>query len=613
VPLRRKALPGAGSAPIDPDEARDERDADAMAERAVGAPGDRGGARTPAGAGAQSPAVANAAGGLVVDDDARTLTAGQMRKSDLLEQIRARACAEADQEMEAAGRSTRGCPFVERMLSGFGSRDARALERAIRRYAPESRDVADAQQYVPVVSARIRAGVVTWVRTGAMPDVPEELRVTALGSGAGVVGALGAVAGAVAGLGRAIRGLFFAEAPGGARAGADAAALHDRLGPGRALDGDVRSRMETAFGARFGSVRIHDDAEAAALSSDLNARAFTVGQHVAFGGGEYRPGNPVGDALLAHELAHTLQQPAVARGAAPARAPEPEVEGEADAAAAEAVGAMWGGAPTERIRKRPRAHGGLRLSRCGGAAAQLARTPRPAAPVPAWQNRPEMEVPLRAAVAALWASPVDVDHNTAANLVAGHPPVYGTDELIPATDSLGRRRQGRCTLPDPERNLVPDASWREVDCSNPGGLTDRGADRNNPIIILNSPALLRRAAEGFEDLQLADLKNTLVHEMNHATNAPREDLDTDVDFGYYKSEFTARWVSPQFRRFTQENERAEAIRDDILNAPGDGYRSIKFDYRHDAAFRRRVDGYRRPDEGMRLSNVWPPPAPRPLP
>lgn len=101
--------------------------------------------------------------------------------------------------------------------------------------------------------------------------------------------------------------------------------------------------------------------------------------------------------------------------------------------------------------------------------------------------------------------------------------------------------------------------------------------------------------------------------MNHATNAPREDLDTDVDFGYYKSEFTARWVSPQFRRFTQENERAEAIRDDILNAPGDGCRSIKFDYRHDAAFRRRVDGYRRPDEGMRLSNVWPPPAPRPLP
>lgn len=77
VPLRRKALPGAGSPPIDPDEARDERDADAMAERAVGAPGDRGGARAPAGADAQSPAVANAAGGLVVDDDARTVTAGR--------------------------------------------------------------------------------------------------------------------------------------------------------------------------------------------------------------------------------------------------------------------------------------------------------------------------------------------------------------------------------------------------------------------------------------------------------------------------------------------------------------------------------------------------------
>jgi hypothetical protein len=88
---------------------------------------------------------------------------------------------------------------------------------------------------------------------------------------------------------------------------------------GRPLDAATRSSFEPAFGADFSGVRIHDDAEAARLSNQLNARAFTHGEHIFFGAGNYQPGDAPGRQLLAHELTHTLQQGA-ARPAATQRA-----------------------------------------------------------------------------------------------------------------------------------------------------------------------------------------------------------------------------------------------------------------------------------------------------
>lgn len=80
------------------------------------------------------------------------------------------------------------------------------------------------------------------------------------------------------------------------------------LGPGRSLDGAARRRLESATGSDLGAVRVHDDHAAATAAAFHSARAFTIGDHVAFGAGEYRPGTLVGDAMLAHEVAHTLQQ-----------------------------------------------------------------------------------------------------------------------------------------------------------------------------------------------------------------------------------------------------------------------------------------------------------------
>lgn len=96
---------------------------------------------------------------------------------------------------------------------------------------------------------------------------------------------------------------------------------------GEALHAGERAAMEARFGADFGDVRVHADAAAASAARGLGATAFTVGEHIAFAAGAYRPGSEPGRALLAHELTHVLQQraaaPALQRQDAPAAATPP--------------------------------------------------------------------------------------------------------------------------------------------------------------------------------------------------------------------------------------------------------------------------------------------------
>lgn len=82
---------------------------------------------------------------------------------------------------------------------------------------------------------------------------------------------------------------------------------------GEPLDPSVRAFMEPRFGHDFSRVRVHTDARAVESARALRARAYTVGQHIAFGAGEYRPHLMEGRRLLAHELTHTLQQRAGTR------------------------------------------------------------------------------------------------------------------------------------------------------------------------------------------------------------------------------------------------------------------------------------------------------------
>lgn len=85
-------------------------------------------------------------------------------------------------------------------------------------------------------------------------------------------------------------------------------ALESRIraaGSGRALESGLRRSMETAFGADFGSVRVHTDS---AVAPQIGATAFTHGSDIHFASGTYEPGTPSGQRLIAHELTHTLQQ-----------------------------------------------------------------------------------------------------------------------------------------------------------------------------------------------------------------------------------------------------------------------------------------------------------------
>jgi Domain of unknown function (DUF4157) len=78
--------------------------------------------------------------------------------------------------------------------------------------------------------------------------------------------------------------------------------------PGQSLDSGTRSFFESRTGHDFGQVRIHNDAKAGRSAGAVNALAYTVGKDVVFGPGQYNPTSPSGKWLLAHELAHVMQQ-----------------------------------------------------------------------------------------------------------------------------------------------------------------------------------------------------------------------------------------------------------------------------------------------------------------
>jgi hypothetical protein len=116
------------------------------------------------------------------------------------------------------------------------------------------------------------------------------------------------------------------------------AAVHEVLrSPGQPLDAPTRAFMEPRFGHSFADVRVHADAPSARSAAAVGARAYAVGTDVVFGAGSYAPASAEGRRLIAHELAHVVQQsgtspatlsPSLEMG--PAEAPE---EREADAVA----------------------------------------------------------------------------------------------------------------------------------------------------------------------------------------------------------------------------------------------------------------------------------------
>jgi hypothetical protein len=96
--------------------------------------------------------------------------------------------------------------------------------------------------------------------------------------------------------------------PAGATAPPATSAAVPAPGTGAPLAADVRAFFEPRFDRDFGAVRIHTGAHAAASAHSLNALAYTRGRDIVFGESQYAPGTSAGRRLLAHELAHVVQQ-----------------------------------------------------------------------------------------------------------------------------------------------------------------------------------------------------------------------------------------------------------------------------------------------------------------
>lgn len=287
---------------------------------------------------------------MLVEDDAALVAAGQIRKGEFLAQVRSAVCEVVDGVFAGTGRNAIDCSYVARVFPVLENRSAAALESILRRFGPDLGPSASATDYIPFILDRVRLTAMEWLITGDVTGLPAGLpKVTNRQPAAAAETMFDAAETEVAPV------QFDAER--GGAASANPRGVQRALGAGVALDGGVSGRMSAAFGRDFSGVRVHTDGHAGGLSRQLHARAFTVGDHVAFAPGQYRPGTIEGDALIAHELAHVLQQ---GRGLAGSGA-EVALERDADRSAASVVAKLWTGEGTGSA---PQLHAGLSLQRC---------------------------------------------------------------------------------------------------------------------------------------------------------------------------------------------------------------------------------------------------------
>jgi hypothetical protein len=86
------------------------------------------------------------------------------------------------------------------------------------------------------------------------------------------------------------------------------ARIHSAHGSGAPLPRETRAFFEPRLGADLSNVRVTAGSQASSVARQLNARAFTVGNNITFGAGQYQPSSSDGKRLIAHELTHVIQQ-----------------------------------------------------------------------------------------------------------------------------------------------------------------------------------------------------------------------------------------------------------------------------------------------------------------
>ncbi|MCC6999837.1 MAG: DUF4157 domain-containing protein [Deltaproteobacteria bacterium] len=281
--------------------------------------------------------------------------APQVTKAAFLADLKTQILASATEVLGSLW-AIAGCPYIESWFASHASDPATTIEAMAKRYSGLTTAVAPTD-YLPPILARLRGGILRW-RDGQ--DVGGEL------SAFGLAGAAQAATATQPGPAGAAPGT--AQAKLGASSGASPNDIARELGPGAPLDGNTAARMGDAFGEDFSQVRIHTDVQAARKASEVNAAAFAVGHDVVFAGGQYQPGTPVGDAMLAHELAHVVQQKRAdddeAARDAPIGAESSAHEADADSATVGVMQRLYGGAKAAAARVKPALTSDFQMQRC---------------------------------------------------------------------------------------------------------------------------------------------------------------------------------------------------------------------------------------------------------
>ena len=109
-----------------------------------------------------------------------------MNKGEFLAELRTEVCRTAEAALAGTGQTTDNCPYLNFWFDHYSQKDSQHIERAIRKYAPETARAAAARGYIPLIAARVRRGVEVWARTGEITGVPEGISADSLGAnGAG--------------------------------------------------------------------------------------------------------------------------------------------------------------------------------------------------------------------------------------------------------------------------------------------------------------------------------------------------------------------------------------------------------------------------------------------
>lgn len=291
--------------------------------------------------------------GLLVSDDQKP-ESHQLTKGKFLSLLETKVCDKINQLLEATGQSTDSCPYLKRIFVLLPNKSASQLEQTIYKYATAARSAKNANDYITHIITLLPAKVMSWLLQPSKDLIPTEFQHLVPDKDVDKAK-------------QSKQPVQAKEQAGETVQPKSPQKVQEELGKGSSFSGDTKGRMETAFGSGFSNVQIHTDSKAQQLSGEMKARAFTVGNHIAFGAGEYKPNTLVGDALLAHELAHVEQQ----RGADVQTQSKPQMSGmeynalesEANEAATQVMQETYGG-KEKGLWKRIKATGGLSLQRC---------------------------------------------------------------------------------------------------------------------------------------------------------------------------------------------------------------------------------------------------------